>query len=279
MTTVLVVDDEPLVRDVVTRYLEHDGHRVVTAADCDSARALIESEEPSLVLLDVMLPGETNGLDLCRWIRSSSELPVILLTARVEEADRIVGLELGADDYVTKPFSPRELAARVRALLRRASTQPDQRGALSFGDVVLDGDAREVRKAGGEVALTAKEFDLLWFLASHPRRVFSRDQLMTSVWGYEPALETGTVTVHVRRLRRKVEADPARPRHLQTVWGVGYRLVPLSSPGSSSLSQRSPSASRSRSPCARCRRCACGSSGSPSSQSAFPSSSCSHPDG
>jgi DNA-binding response OmpR family regulator len=151
---------------------------------------------------------------------------VILLTARGEEADRIVGLELGADDYVTKPFSPRELAARVRALLRRASALADPRRNLAFGDVTLDGDARQVRKAGEEVALTAREFDLLWFLAANPRKVFSRDQLMASVWGYEPALDSGTVTVHVRRLRTKVEDDPARPRHLQTVWGVGYRLTP-----------------------------------------------------
>jgi DNA-binding response OmpR family regulator len=225
MATILVVDDDPIVRDVVVRYLERDGHRTLVAGDGNHADELLRREALDLVVLDVMLPGR-DGLALSRSIRSRSSLPIILLTARGEEADRIVGLELGADDYVTKPFSPRELAARVRALLRRASTQPEQRGALSFGDVLLDGDAREVRRAGGEVALTAREFDLLWFLASHPRRVFSRDQLMTSVWGYEPALETGTVTVHVRRLRKKVEADPARPRHLQTVWGVGYRLVP-----------------------------------------------------
>jgi DNA-binding response OmpR family regulator len=172
-----------------------------------------------------MLPG-ADGLELCRWIRSRSELPVIMLTARGEEADRIVGLELGADDYVTKPFSPRELAARVRALLRRAASVPDPPHTIVFGDVVLDGSARAVRRAGAEVALTAREFDLLWFLASNANRVFSRDQLMASVWGYEPALDSGTVTVHVRRLRTKIEDDPAHPRHLQTVWGVGYRLTP-----------------------------------------------------
>ena len=225
VATILVVDDDPIVRDVVVRYLERDGHRALVAEDGDRADELLRQEQLDLVVLDVMLPGK-DGLELSRSIRSRSSLPVILLTARGEEADRIVGLELGADDYVTKPFSPRELAARVRALLRRASALADPRTCLAFGDVTLDGDARQVRKAGDEVALTAREFDLLWFLAANPRKVFSRDQLMASVWGYEPALDSGTVTVHVRRLRTKVEDDPARPRHLQTVWGVGYRLTP-----------------------------------------------------
>jgi len=223
--TILLVEDEEDIATLVRTYLEKDGFRVIWATRGTDGLLALEQNEIRLAILDLQLP-DADGLDLCRAIRSTSRLPIVIVTARDEEIDRITGLELGADDYVTKPFSPRELAARVRALLRRASTQPEQRGALSFGDVVLDGDAREVRRAGGEVALTAREFDLLWFLASHPRRVFSRDQLMTSVWGYEPALETGTVTVHVRRLRKKVEADPARPRHLQTVWGVGYRLVP-----------------------------------------------------
>jgi DNA-binding response OmpR family regulator len=224
VSTVLVVDDEPLVRDVVSRYLERDGHRVVTAEDGDGARRMIENEEPSLVLLDVMLPGETNGLDLCRWIRSSSDLPVILLTARVEEADRIVGLELGADDYVTKPFSPRELATRVRTVLRRSHPAQPPVEQVSAGPLELDAATREARRDGEPLALTAKEFDLLWFLASNPNRVFSRDQLMHRVWGYSAALDTGTVTVHVRRLREKLEADPSDPRLLETVWGVGYRL-------------------------------------------------------
>jgi DNA-binding response OmpR family regulator len=225
VTTVLVVDDEPIVRDVVVRYLERDGFRTLTASDGDMARALIEEREPSLVVLDVMLPG-TDGLALCRWIRGRSSLPVILLTARGEEADRIVGLELGADDYVTKPFSPRELAARVRTVLRRAGSTAERPERLEFGDIVLDGASREVTRAGDPVALTAREFDLLWFLASNPRRVFSRSHLMDRVWGHLPALDTGTVTVHVRRLREKLEPDPARPTHLQTVWGVGYRLDP-----------------------------------------------------
>ena len=225
MQTVLVVDDEPIVRDVVVRYLERDGFQTLTAPDGDEARRLIETSGPSLVVLDVMLPG-TDGLSLCRWIRGRSNLPVILLTARGEEADRIVGLELGADDYVTKPFSPRELAARVRSVLRRSNGAAEPRETVTFGEIELDGVSREVRRAGALVQLTAKEFELLWFLAAHPRHVFSRDQLMARVWGYEAAVDTGTVTVHIRRLREKIEADPSQPRHLLTVWGVGYRLDP-----------------------------------------------------
>ena len=158
-------------------------------------------------------------------IRARSELPVILLTARGEEADRSVGLELGADDYVTKPLSPRELAARVRTVLRRAGSPAAAQERLAFEGLELDAGTREVRKEGVELKLTAKEFDLLWFLASHPRKVFSRDQLMSRVWGYEAARDTGTVTVHVRRLREKIEDAPSRPRFLQTVWGVGYRFA------------------------------------------------------
>jgi len=225
MATILVVDDEPIVREVVVRYLEREGHTTLEADHGDRARELLQREKPDLVVLDVMLPG-TDGLELCRWIRARSELPVILLTARGEEADRIVGLELGADDYVTKPFSPRELAARVRTVLRRSGQTAEAQVELSFGDVQIDTRTRDVRKAGAEVKLTAKEFDLLAFLAGNPRRVFGRDQLMSRVWGYEAALDTGTVTVHVRRLREKIETNPSEPEHLQTVWGVGYRLVP-----------------------------------------------------
>jgi DNA-binding response OmpR family regulator len=225
MGTILVVDDEPIVREVVVRYLEREGYVTLEAGDSDRARELLERQRPDLVVLDVMLPG-TDGLELCRWIRARSELPVIMLTARGDEADRIVGLELGADDYVTKPFSPRELAARVRTVLRRAAAPREEQARLGFGEIELDAATREVHRSGEELRLTAKEFDLLWFLASHPRRVFGRDQLMSRVWGYEAALDTGTVTVHVRRLREKIEHDPSHPRHLQTVWGVGYRLVP-----------------------------------------------------
>ncbi len=224
MSTVLVVDDEPIVREVVVRYLQREGHQTLEAADGEIARTMLEAGMPDLVVLDVMLPG-ADGLDLCRWIRSRSELPVILLTARGEEADRIVGLELGADDYVTKPFSPRELAARVRTVLRRAAPAEHPAERLAFEELELDAETREVRKAGQELRLTAKEFDLLWFLASHPRKVFSRDQLMSRVWGYEAALDTGTVTVHIRRLREKIEDIPSHPRFLQTVWGVGYRFA------------------------------------------------------
>ncbi|HSK15662.1 MAG TPA: response regulator transcription factor [Gaiellaceae bacterium] len=224
MTTVLVVDDEPIVREVVAEYLRRAGFRTLEAGDGDSARALLEEEDPSLVVLDLMLPG-TDGLELCRWIRARSDVPVIMLTARGEEADRIVGLELGADDYVTKPFSPRELAARVRTVLRRTEPGAAKAERLSFDGLEIDGRSRDVTKRGAPVRLTAKEFDLLWFLANNPRQVFSRDHLMDRVWGYEAALDTGTVTVHVRRLREKIEDDPSRPRFLETVWGVGYRFV------------------------------------------------------
>jgi DNA-binding response OmpR family regulator len=223
MTTVLVVDDEPIVRDVVARYLKREGYRTLEAADGNRARQLVEQEAPNLVVLDLMIPG-TDGLALCRWIRSSSRLPVIMLTARGEEADRIVGLEIGADDYVTKPFSPRELVARVRSVLRRAEPSLPPAERMAFEDLEVVPSTREVRKAGRPLQLTAKEFDLLQFLASHPRHVFSRDQLMTRVWGYSTALDTGTVTVHIRRLREKIEDDPSHPRFLQTVWGVGYRF-------------------------------------------------------
>jgi DNA-binding response OmpR family regulator len=225
MTSVLVVDDEPVVREVVVRYLQREGYATLEAGDGDDARRVIETQNPGLVVLDVMLPG-TDGLELCRWIRGRSSLPVILLTARGEEADRIVGLELGADDYVTKPFSPRELVARIRTVLRRSNARPASADRLEFGDVVIDGASRQVHRGAIPVELTGREFDLLWFLASHPRHAFSRDQLMDRVWGYHAAVDTGTVTVHVRRLREKIESEPSRPTHLRTVWGIGYRFDP-----------------------------------------------------
>ena len=225
MPSVLVVDDEAIVRDVVVRYLRRDGYETHEAATGDEAREILEAESPELVVLDVMLPG-TDGLELCRWIRSRSELPVIMLTARGDETDRIVGLELGADDYVTKPFSSRELAVRVRNVLRRSRQSPAESERAVFGEFEVDSAAREVRRDGELLKLTAKEFDLLWFLLSHPRRVFSREQLMDGVWGYTNALDTGTVTVHIRRMREKIEEDPSRPRFLETVWGVGYRFSP-----------------------------------------------------
>ncbi|HYU60978.1 MAG TPA: response regulator transcription factor [Solirubrobacterales bacterium] len=225
MATVLVVDDEPIVREVVVKYLRRDGYRTLEAGDAEAACELVEREHPNLVVLDLMLPG-MDGLSFCRWLRSRSDLPVIMLTARGEEADRIVGLEVGADDYVTKPFSPREIVARVRTVLRRVDTPVLRPERLEYGELEIDASAREVKRAGATLALTAKEFDLLWFLASNPRHVFSRDQLMSRVWGYGAALDTGTVTVHIRRLREKIEPDPSRPRHLETVWGVGYRFSP-----------------------------------------------------
>jgi two-component system, OmpR family, phosphate regulon response regulator PhoB len=224
-TTVLVVDDEPIVREVVVGYLQREGFRTLEAADGNRAKEILERDPPNIVLLDVMLPGP-DGLELCRWIRGRSKLPVIMVTARGEEADRIVGLELGADDYVTKPFSPRELAARVRSVLRRAVPESGDQERLSFDGLTLDSGTREVIRNGKAVRLTAKEFDLLWFMANHPRRVFSRDDLMRRVWGYSAALDTGTLTVHVRRLREKLEADPSRPELLETVWGIGYRFSP-----------------------------------------------------
>jgi DNA-binding response OmpR family regulator len=222
---ILVVDDEPVVRDVVVRYLRRDGYATLEAANGDDARELIQTRNPALVVLDVMLPG-TDGLELCRWIRARSALPVILLTARTDESDRIVGLELGADDYVTKPFSPRELAVRVRTVLRRATPSVEPRSTIEVGELVLDGGSREATLESRILTLTLKEFDLLWFLASHPRLVFSRETLMDRVWGYQAAFDTGTVTVHMRRLREKIEPDPTHPRHLLTVWGVGYRFDP-----------------------------------------------------
>jgi len=223
--TVLVVDDEPIVRELVVRYLQREGFDTLEADDGDAARGMLEEKTPDLVVLDVMLPG-TDGLELCRWIRGRSALPVILLTARGEEADRIVGLDLGADDYVAKPFSPRELVARVRAVLRRADTETSSVQRLVFDGLELDAERREVCRDGRELRLTMKGLEVLWILASHPSKVFSRDQLMRRIWGYEAALDTGTVTVHIRRLREKIEDVPSHPRYLQTVWGVGYRFTP-----------------------------------------------------
>jgi two-component system response regulator ResD len=223
--SVLVVDDDATTRDVIVRYLKREGFQALEAEDGGRARAIIESSEPNLVILDLMLPG-IDGLSVMRWIRSTGWRPVIMLTALGEETDRIVGLELGADDYVTKPFSPRELIARVKTVLRRSGPAAPAVERLEVGDLSMDAGAREVRKRGVEIRLTAKEFDLLWFIASHPRRVFSRDQIMSRVWGYDEGLDTGTVTVHVRRVREKIEDDPSEPRHLQTVWGVGYRFAP-----------------------------------------------------
>ena len=223
--TILLVEDEESITAPLSEALEREGFRAEVAHTAAASLELAGRVSPDLVLLDLMLP-DGSGLDVCRQLRASSRVPIIMLTARGDEADRIVGLELGADDYVTKPFSPRELAARVRTVLRRAQPPVVRDERLAFDDLELDAGTREVRRAGSPLKLTVKEFDLLWFLASHPRRVFSRDQLMDRVWGYEAALDTGTVTVHVRRLREKIEDDPSHPRRLETVWGAGYRFVP-----------------------------------------------------
>jgi DNA-binding response OmpR family regulator len=223
---VLVVDDEPTVRDVVQRYLEREGFRVQVAADGPGALAAFETQRPDLIVLDIMLPG-IDGLEICRRVRAAGPTPVILLTAKGHETDRVVGLELGADDYVVKPFSPRELAARVRSVLRRthAGSQAPP-AALHAGDLEIDPGTREARVGERQLTLTVREFDLLHFLARHPRQVFTRSQLLQQVWEYTWFGDTSTVTVHMRRLREKVEEDPSHPVRLQTVYGVGYRFVP-----------------------------------------------------
>jgi two-component system response regulator ResD len=221
--TILVVDDEPTISQVVASYLRRDGFNAVTAADGPSAVEAALEHRPDLVVLDVMLPG-FDGLQVMARLRQERHVPVILLTARGEESDRVVGLKLGADDYVVKPFSPAELVARVHAVLRRVHPV-DNEGSIAFGEVVVDAGARSVTVAGAPVELTAKEFDLLLHLARHLGQVHTRDQLMESVWRYPFYTDTATVTVHVRRVRQKIEADPLKPRHLVTVWGVGYKLT------------------------------------------------------
>ena len=225
--TVLVVDDEPMVREVVARYLELDGLRVEQAADGTTAVEWLADHRPDLVVLDIMLPG-TDGLTILRQLRAAGDIPVILLTARVDEIDRVLGLELGADDYVVKPFSPRELAARVRTVLRRVNTPaPDGRAMVEFGRLRIDPTTRDVTVDGEGVELTPKEFDLLYALARSPRQVFSRRQLLAQVWDSAPEYQDpATVTVHVGRLRQKLEDNPDSPRWITTVWGVGYRFEP-----------------------------------------------------
>jgi len=226
--TILVVDDEPSIREVVTLYLQRAGYRVIVAADGQAALEALERQAPDLVVLDLMLP-RVDGLEITRQLRAQGETPIIMLTARREETDRILGLEMGADDYVVKPFSPRELVSRVKAVLRRTSASSpstEQENVLAFGELRIDPQRRRVEVAGVERSLTATEFDLLWTLARHPRQVLNRDQLLDLVWGFNEYVDPSTVTVHVRRLREKIEADPSNPRHVQTVWGVGYKFEP-----------------------------------------------------
>ena len=226
---ILVVDDEPTIGEVVSRYLERAGYSTRLAVDGHAAMAAVEQLAPDLIVLDLMLPG-IDGLEVMRRVRERARdrdrTAIILLTARGEESDRVVGLRLGADDYVVKPFSPAELVARVDAVLRRLDTSPGVEAPMRFGDLVIDTTARRVTLAGAEISLTQREFELLEFLARHPGQAFTRNQLMDLVWRYTFYTDTSTVTVHIRRLRTKIEPDPARPRHIDTVWGVGYRFSP-----------------------------------------------------
>jgi DNA-binding response OmpR family regulator len=222
--TILIVEDEASIAEVLSLYLQRADFRTLHTADGKAAMALLDKQMPDLVILDIMLPG-MDGLSLTRWIRDRSPVPIIMLTARREERDRIAGLEMGADDYVVKPFSPQEVVSRVRAVLRRGAPV-ENRGSerpVTLGDLHVDPLTRSVTVAGKAIDLTAKEFDMLHFLARHPRQVFTRDQLLESVWGVTDYIDPGTVTVHVRRLREKIEADPSAPVHLLTVWGVGYK--------------------------------------------------------
>ena len=225
--SVLIVDDEPTVREVVAAYLERDGFQVMEAGDGPAALATLGETTPDLVLLDVMIP-QIDGFSILRSLRQAGDMPVILLTARGDEADRVLGLELGADDYIVKPFSPRELAARVRTVLRRVrSPRPLLGDRLDFGDLVIDPATREVAVRREQIATTPKEFDLLHYMASHPRQVFTRGQLLEQVWDSSSDWQdTSTVTVHIRRLRTKIEEKVDQPRWITTVWGVGYRFEP-----------------------------------------------------
>lgn len=241
---ILVVDDDPTIAEVVTRYLHHAGYAVERAADGAAALAQAAAVRPDLVVLDLMLP-EIDGLEVCRRLRADPAargVPIVMLTAKGEEQDRINGLELGADDYVTKPFSPRELVLRIQSVLRRSAASgasgtagaPGSEGAaeaepaapVQAGDLVLDPSARRAHRAGRELTLTLREFDLLAFLVQHPGTAFGREELMNKVWGWDFG-DMSTVTVHVRRLREKVEDDPAAPQLITTVWGVGYRFDPV----------------------------------------------------
>ncbi|MGD2026400.1 MAG: response regulator transcription factor [Anaerolineales bacterium] len=226
--TILVVEDEPNIAEVVSLYLKRADFQVRVAKDGEAAMIYLEKQIPDLIIMDIMLP-EMDGFAITRWLRDRSQVPIIMLTARRDEIDRITGLEIGADDYVVKPFSPQELVSRVRAVLRRAGQQTamatDEKPVTS-GNITIDPLARTVNLDEEALSLTAKEFDLLYLLISHPRQVFNRDQLLERVWGESEYIDPSTVTVHIRRLREKIEEDPSSPNHLITVWGVGYKFEP-----------------------------------------------------
>jgi DNA-binding response OmpR family regulator len=223
---ILLVEDEPSIAEVVALYLKRAGYQVQAVKNGLDAMQTLQRELPDLLVLDLMLPGK-DGLSITRWLRDRSDIPIIMLTARREEADRIAGLEMGADDYVVKPFSPQELVSRVRAVLRRSRRSTEEpEAAIHYDGLQIDPLTRLVRVRGEEMALTAKEFDMLWVLARHPRQVFTRNQLLEQVWGIAEYIDPGTVTVHMRRLREKIEVDPSSPEHILTVWGVGYKFEP-----------------------------------------------------
>ncbi len=225
---ILVVEDEPSLAEVVSLYLKRAGFQVQIASDGKQAMNILEKQIPDFVILDLMLP-EVDGLSLTRWLRDRSDVPIIMVTARREEIDRIAGLEMGADDYVVKPFSPQELVSRVRAVLRRIGreqTGAESERVLSYDSITVNPLTRAVMVRESQIDLTAKEFDMLYLLARHPKQVFTRDQLLERVWGGAEYIDPGTVTVHVRRLREKLETDPSSPKHLLTVWGVGYKFEP-----------------------------------------------------
>ena len=219
--TVLIVDDEANIRELARMYLEQEGFRILEAADGEEALTAWREHHPDLIVLDLMLP-RLDGWQVCKAIRAEGDTPIIMLTARSDDVDKIVGLEMGADDYVTKPFNPRELAARVKAVLRRAHTPPDRDRPLVLGDLVIDPAAREARLAGQVLPLRTKEFDLLWTLAQHAGQVLSREQLLSLVWGYDFPGETRTVDVHIAHLRKHLKGSSVT---IETVWGIGYKLV------------------------------------------------------
>ena len=229
--SILVVEDERSISEVISLYLARAGYTVTVVHDGLEALKRLALEKPNLVILDIMLPG-VDGLEITRRLRAEGETPIIMLTARGGETDRIIGLEMGADDYVVKPFSPQELVSRVRAVLRRTLPAASSAAggvsprAIRFPDLLIDPATRLVTRGSDEITLTAKEFDLLYLLASHPRQVFNRDQLLDRVWGETEYIDPSTVTVHVRRLREKIEVDPSAPHHIHTVWGVGYKFEP-----------------------------------------------------